>query len=178
MRVLLGLAMLILASADARAQPSAPERLVKATFLYRFTSFVTWPPQSFSSADAPIVLCISGGDPFGRNLDAVVRDYRAGGRRIALRRLRTFRGNEGCHVLYVGSGAQTIQEALRAARTRPVLTVTDEQDRHGLRGMIHFVVVDNRVRFHIDEADAAEGGLMIDSRLLNLAVSVRRRAAS
>ena len=55
-----------------------------------------------------------------------------------------------------------------------MLTVTDA--RAGpQRGMIHFTIVGGRVRFFIDEADAAERGLSISSRLLALAAGVRQR---
>jgi hypothetical protein len=68
---------------------------------------------------------------------------------------------------------------LRAGYGQPILTVTDgEVDRGNVRGMVHFVIVDSRVRFYIDDARAAESHLGIDPRLLGLAVSVRRRASS
>ena len=41
------------------------------------------------------------------------------------------------------------------------------------RGMIHFAISDDRVRFHIDLQAASRSGLSISSRLLNLALSVR-----
>ena len=41
--------------------------------------------------------------------------------------------------------------------------------------MIHFAIVAGRVRFFIDEAEAAGRGLSISSRLLALAVGVRER---
>jgi len=56
-----------------------------------------------------------------------------------------------------------------------VLTVTDGAGPPGARGIIHFTLKDRRVRFVIDEAQAAERGLSISSRLLALAVSVRQR---
>jgi hypothetical protein len=50
-----------------------------------------------------------------------------------------------------------------------VLTVTD--DAHGSsRGVVNFRVLDNRVRFEIDNAAAAHNGLTVSSRLLALAV--------
>ena len=39
--------------------------------------------------------------------------------------------------------------------------------------MIHFVIDDDRVRFHIDLQAASRSRLSISSRLLNLALSVR-----
>jgi hypothetical protein len=57
---------------------------------------------------------------------------------------------------------------------QPILTVTDARAGSN-RGIIHFATVSGRVRFFIDEAAAAQRGLSISSRLLNLAVAVRTR---
>ena len=58
--------------------------------------------------------------------------------------------------------------------SQPILTITDA--RAGpQRGMIHFTIVAGRVRFFIDDAEAATRGLSISSRLLALAAGVRQR---
>jgi len=59
------------------------------------------------------------------------------------------------------------------AASAPVLTVTDSIDALDAKGMINFVVADNRVRFEIDDAAARRSGLVISSKLLSLALSVR-----
>ncbi|WP_374577311.1 YfiR family protein [Phenylobacterium sp. J367] len=49
-----------------------------------------------------------------------------------------------------------------------------DSTRGSTRGMIHFVVFQNRVRFHIDAQQASENGLAISSKLLALGLSVKR----
>ena len=56
---------------------------------------------------------------------------------------------------------------------KPVLTVTDAADDAGAKGMINFVIAAGRVRFEIDDVAARAGGLVISSKLLSLAVSVK-----
>ena len=56
---------------------------------------------------------------------------------------------------------------------RPVVTVTDSGIAS--RGVISFVVASNRVRFDIDDALASQGGLIISSKLLGLARTVKQR---
>ncbi len=59
----------------------------------------------------------------------------------------------------------------------PILTVTDSSMRGpGSKGVIDFVIKDNRVRFDIDDQAAAKNGLNISSKLLSLAVAVRPRS--
>jgi hypothetical protein len=55
-----------------------------------------------------------------------------------------------------------------------VLTVTDSGAGGGA-GIIDFVVRDNRVRFDINDEAAAQNGLVISSKLLNLALNVKPR---
>lgn len=147
---------------------------IKAAFLYRFGGFVGWPPGAFAGPRAPLVLCVVGRDPFGVQLDDAVRGRTTAERAIEVRRTATLEAGSGCHVAYLGGGGprQSVSEALAAAAGQPVLTVTDE-DTGPTRGAVHFVTTGGRVRFHIDERRAAQGGVSISSKLLNLALSVR-----
>jgi YfiR/HmsC-like len=170
------LAPIGIAAHGAWAQTASPEDAVKATFLSRFPSFVEWPASAFASADAPIQLCVNGAEPFRELMARTTLDQRVGGRAIVVRSLANVSDVSGCHVVY-SSGAAT-DETLHAAQGSPILTVTDAASRTGGRGMIHFVLVDNRVRFYADDALAAQNRLSISSRLLSLAISVRTRQAS
>jgi hypothetical protein len=146
----------------AAAQPL--EYAVKAAFLTKFAAFVSWP----GGAAPPVRICVVGDDPFGTALEAA-----AGGAAVVRRMTVADRG-AGCHVLYAaGSSRQSVAQTLAAVRGAPVLTVTDAA-RGPARGVIHFVVFQDRVRFHIDAGQAAQGGLTISSKLLALGLSVKR----
>ncbi|MEQ1811351.1 MAG: YfiR family protein [Terricaulis sp.] len=156
---------------SASAQTSQED--VKATFIYRFASFVTWPAASFPESTTPVQVCVIGAEPLERALSHTTANQHVGARSFSVRRVADADDIGACHLLYVVGDRS--EAALRAARRHSVLTITDGGDE---RGIIHFTVVDARVRFYIDDALAAEGGLSVDPRLLNLALSVRRRAVS
>lgn len=148
---------------------------VKAAFLPRFARYVTWPRSAAPSGSSPYVLCVIGGDPFGGGLDSAARSQSVDGRRIAVRHLDSTAGAGQCHIAYVtGSRSQSVGQMLAALNGKPILTVTDSHNG-GDRGIIHFAVVDGRVRFYIDEAEASSDGIAISSRLLALAIGVRQR---
>ena len=177
-RRLLGAAcclLAMLAAGSARGQERAQESSVKATFLYRFASFVTWPAAAFAEPDSPVVICVDASSQMGAAVARAVADQRLNGHPFVMRRVEDPRAVAGCHILYLGDGDEEVRMMLRAAHDAPILTVTDANATPDVRGVVHFVLVDNRVRFHIDDARAAEGGLAIDPRLLSLALSVRRR---
>jgi hypothetical protein len=161
-------AALALAALPAAAAAPPSDLAVKAAFLTKFPAYVAWPAGARPRPGGPVQICVVGGDPFGRLLDEAARGQQIDGHPLQVRRLDAPAQASGCHVAYVhGGGASGLHG-------RPVLTVTDA--RSGAQGgMIHFVVHQGRVRFNIDQAQAAKNGVGISSRLLSLALSVRQR---
>jgi hypothetical protein len=171
----LGLAALVPGTTRA-ADPGPLEYAVKATYLYKFAPFVEWPPGAFETPVAPLNLCVVRFDPFGPVLDRAVEGQRIGDRPIIVRRLAAPDRGVPCHVIYVGStpgGAAA--EILAQVRGWPVLTVTDGERDLRAKGVVNFIIDNNRVRFEIDNAAAGENGLAISSKLLGLAAAVRTR---
>lgn len=173
LRLLLLLALAAPAPA-ARAQPPTQDA-VQAAFLPKFARYVAWPAGVQPGPGAPFQLCVIGRDPYGQMLDAAAAREQIDGHGVTVRRLAGPDGAAGCHLAFVeGAGRPETQRLLFALRQQPVLTVTDARagPQHG---MIHFALIGGRVRFLIDEAEAAQRGLTISSRLLALAADVRQR---
>ena len=160
---------------DARAEDTGALALaVKAAFLYKFEPFVAWPAQAFAAPDSPFNLCVMGDDPFGSLLDRAVDGQTTAGHPVVVERLKSVSADAHCQMLYIATtdtGAAHRAEA--AVAGSPVLTVTDGVADPSAKGMINFVIADNRVRFEIDAAAARQSGLDVSSKLLSLAVSVR-----
>ena len=171
----LALALALLACARAQAQDASLEFAVKATYLYKFADYVDWPEGTFRAPADPLMICIVGSDGVAQLVEAAVAGHTTlDGRAVVARRVATPSRDAGCHVLYIATRQDaTTLEALRATRGLPVLTVTDTRNGDAARGIIAFVIVDNRVRFDIDLAAAAQNHLAISSKLLNLAARVR-----
>jgi hypothetical protein len=169
------LALFVAALALALAGPTAAQERsleypVKAAFLYQFGSFVEWPPGALPDNARPIQICVVGHDPFGADLDRLVRGQTIGGRQILLRRIPTISPQSGCHIAYLGGSAeQSVATAGHAIASEPVLTVADTA-ASGV--VVQFLVRANRVRFRIDLRAASAGRLRVSSKLLNLALEV------
>ncbi len=160
-----------------QAKDGPPDYAVKATFLYKFEPYVTWPAPASPPAAGAFNICVVGDDPFGRLLDQAVSGERVSGRPILVRRMGVVDRGQGCQIVYLtGSRTQSVADALRSVRGSPVLTVTDADSSSNAKGIIHFVVRDSRVRFEIDDQTAAQNGLVISSKLLGLALSTRPRS--
>ena len=165
--ILTGAALLLPAGA-ARAEPT--DVSVKAAFLPRFARYVTWPASAMPKGGDPFVLCVIGSDPFGAQLDQTAASQLIDGRHIVVRRMGSAAGADDCQIAFVAANRL---DSLATLAAKPVLTVTDGATG-GPRGIIHFVVVGGRVRFFIDEGSAERRRLSISSRLLALALGVRK----
>jgi len=158
----------------ARADVSL-EYAVKAAYIPKFIPFITWPEAAFASPSSPVTICVLGSDPFGGKLEQAAGELKSGERAIAVRYLPAPDSSGACQLLFLGKEDETAaEETLDAVKGKPVVTVTDS----GLKahGMISFVIEADQVRFDIDEASAAQGGVVISSKLLSLAHAVKPRS--
>jgi len=174
MRILLAGAVLgwLAVFVPARAD-TALEYAVKAAYLPKFVPFITWPDAAFASPTQPVTICVLGNDPFGAKLEESASAARSGERAIAVRRLTAPDPNAVCQLLFLSGDAAIAEGTLDAMKGKPVVTVTDS----GLKahGVISFLIEANHVRFDIDDAAAAQDGLVISSKLLGLAHAVKQR---
>lgn len=169
------LALALGGATPAHAAPEAPELAVKAIYLSKLAPFVSWPPSAWATPTAPLTICVQGADPFGPILDRATAGEAVGPHPVVVRRLARLDPSSGCQIAFVAGGAEQTQvQALQAVDGAPVLTVTDEAQRPVSKGIIHLVLDAGRVRFSIDTAQADRGGMAISSKLLALAVAVRR----
>jgi len=160
--------------AIATAHAQVQEYALKAAFLLKFGLYVEWPSTAFSSPTSPFNLCIAGQNPFGDSLDKAAADERINGHNVVIHQLKTVGRDSGCHILYIGdSDAQHVAQIIAAVHGSSVLTVSDASGA----GIIDFVIVNDRVRFYIDDERAAQNGLVISSKLLGLALNVKRRSS-
>ncbi|HKT73874.1 MAG TPA: YfiR family protein [Steroidobacteraceae bacterium] len=149
------------------AAESAPEYQVKAAFLFNFAQFVEWPASAFASPDAPFAICVLGPDPFGPELDSLVRGESVNRRPFVIERYRSIAQLRNCNILYIDRSQLPDLARIRdVARERSILTVTDAEggDQEGV--VIHLVTQDHHIRLRIDVGAAKASHLTISSKLL------------
>lgn len=171
-------ALLVVCLQVAPASAQSPPRIeanLKAVFLFNFSKYVTWPAVAIGErSPAEVRICTTANDSFFALLKAAVQGEAVDGRPLVPVALDGLDDARTCQILYVGDSQSPDARAwLGAVRNRQVLTVGDGRLTGDL--VIAFVRDDNRIRFDINRAAAAQRNLHISSKLLRLARQVRDR---
>lgn len=155
------------------------EYKIKASFLYNFLFYVTWPETGPGNADRPrdskIVIGMMGKDPFG-DFFKIVEGKKVFNKRIVIRRFKA--GTHPsllsqCHILFISASLKpVVADILESIEDYPVLTVSEIQGFAQKGGMINFVAMENNVSFEINRNAAAKVGITLSSKILRVAASI------
>jgi hypothetical protein len=150
---------------------SFQEYQVKAAFIYNFIKFIDWQNQKdFKDFN----ICILGEDPFGKAID-ILEGKKVRGWRIKISRTNSVKATKECQVVFISSSERdSLKEVLSFFRGKPVLTISEVNGFIEQGGIINFIIVNDKIRFEINERVAKESGLKISSKLLRLARKVIR----
>jgi len=156
------------------ATPYFGEYQVKAGFIYRFISFVSWPDEHL--ADGVITIGIIGDNPFGDAFNSV--DGSSVGERVV--RIRTLAADaaiediKACHILFVSlRDDDQLKALLDAIADSPVLTIGDSPGFIDKGGMVGFFKSKKRqIGIEINAAAANRAGLKIRSMLKRISARI------
>ncbi len=164
------------ASPEALSNTESVEYPVKLAFLYNFTKFIEWPPDSYRDPGAPLAICIVGHDPFSPDLEGDLRTRAVAGHPVEVRTLRPTDTLRVCHMVFIpiteNDQADKIVRGLKGSST---LTVGEIDGFAVLGGIINLTVEDNKIHFEVNQLAAGRAGLKISSKLLSMAKIVREQ---
>jgi len=171
------------AGLPARGQV-AQEYDLKAAFLCKFALFVEWPTNAFPDAKTPITIGVLGSDPFGKKLEEAVRNGIVQKRRLEIETYSSVEAitkladetNKTCHILFVSqSESGKLGRIFAGLKGRHILTVGESDRFCQSGGIIQFVIVENRIRFIINQDAAKAAKIKLSATLLDLAEKNRKR---
>jgi hypothetical protein len=142
----------------------------KLAFLYNFAKFIEWPPGSYRSPSAPLVICIAGHDPFSAGTENELRTRTALGHAIEIRALPATDTLSICSMVFIPvTERDQADNILRGLKGSNTLTVGEIEGFAARGGMINLTVEGNRLHFEINRLAAERAGFKISSKLFNLA---------
>jgi hypothetical protein len=169
-RLLVLLGALLLPQA---APPQPTEHQLKAAVLGNLAKFVEWPE---AKNEEFLLIGVFGYDPFGKDLEVVLKDVKVKGRRIAIKRSGDIKELENCHIIFF-SARETgrIKEVRQRLLARPVLTVGEEARFLDEGGAMSLETEQRKIQISINLAATEEAGLTVNAQLLALAKNVKRK---
>ena len=179
---LLLLMLLISASATnvAMAAPSFAEYELKAGFVYKFLSFVSWPDDQ--PGDGTITIAILGKNPFGDAFKAV-EGSTVGDRVVKIKsfsRDTDYEELKSCQVVYIAASEEKrLKDIFRAIGDSAILTIGDSEKFVDKGGMIGFVKKrkkrkrqKERIGIEINNVAVTRANLEMRSMLKRIAVRI------
>jgi len=147
-------------------------RLFRAAFIFHFAKLTSWPEGTWNNTLAPLNICTSGNDQLADDLKRlsgkIIKD-----RPVSIRSLQYARSVSDCHVLYIATSEnKNYQKIIRKIRNQPILTISELKHFTRSGGVIGLFRESGQTRFRINLDNARNTGLILSSRLLNIAVVV------
>jgi len=174
-RLSFALVLTIRLIAAGRQEGPPDEYQVKAAFLYNFAKFVEWPSEAFENPSKSLTICVLGEDPFGRAIDDVISGKKIEQRALTVHRISDARQAKGCRILFVSSSEhRSVLSALAGINESGVLTVGESGSASSEGMIINFILEGGKIRFAINTAAAEREKLRFSSRLLSLAIMVKK----
>ena len=165
-----------LISSKAVAQgPDSRAYVIKAGFIYNFTRFVKWPPQSYSyKKKDKYNICVIGDNPFGSILNRLEEKYRYKEHPLEVTLDVSKNELQGCHILFVSFSENfNVDQIIEQAKNLAILTVGDTEGFAQLGLDINLLVVENKVKVEINKQCLDAKEFKVSSELLDLATIVR-----
>jgi hypothetical protein len=155
------------------ADQSDVETRIKDAFIYNFARFVEWPAHA---NPGPMRIGVLGRGDLASPLEDIVRGKLVNGRPIQVVHISVVTEADCCEILLIErSESSHLKEIAQALAEKPILTVCDSGNclRDGV--MIGFRIVEETVRFQINQEAAQHAGLIISSQLLKVAIPSARQ---
>ena len=153
------------------AQSSSLEYQVKTSFIYNFLLFTEWPHVNSSiEQDIFLNLCIVGKGAYGTALDAL-NNQKIGSKIIKLKSLSDSSNISSiCHAIIFSSFSNDKAiTVLKRISDSSVLTIGETDGFLEIGGQIQFVIINDSIKFEINQKAVETVGLTISSKVLRLA---------
>jgi hypothetical protein len=135
-----------------------------------FAQFTEWPDNVFASPDAPFVIGILGGDPFGDFLDQLVTGETIQNHPIVVRRFSSEEEASASHLLFLSRDFPFAGMYLNTlSQDRQVLTVSEAPGFVETGGLIGFYDENDEVKFEVNMEALRKSRLILSSKVLRLA---------
>jgi hypothetical protein len=141
---------------------------IKAIYIYNFTKYVEWPPESKSGN---FVVGISGTSAtlFGE-LNKMASTKKVGSQTIEIINLGASSDAAKCHIVYVANNSNLLPDIISKVKGKNTLIVTENSGLTKQGAGISFVLVDSKQKIELNKANIESHNLKVANSLEQMAV--------
>lgn len=151
---------------------SSREYKIKAGLIYNLTKFVEYTQCENQNMSPNFIVGILGEDPFQNEIE-ILNGKTVKGKNLIVKRYRTIEDVKDARILFVSaSEAPRIPMIISRLRKRSILTISDMDHFSENGGMIHFITVNNRIRFRVNLNAVKHENLKLSAHFLKLVTIV------
>ena len=165
------LTVFLSSSVSTASEAQIEESTLKAVYIEKFTRFVEWPKESeIDDTSKPFIIGIIGENSLEPTLRKIFSARKIRDKNVIIRRMSGTDEIDDCHLLYISNiSKEKLQTVLSSVKDKPILTISDTESFAMSGVLINFYVVNNRLRFEINEMAVRKSHLTFSYRLMQIA---------
>ncbi len=166
------LLLLIFISGIASAQ--IKEYTLKTVFIEKFTRFVEWPAESeMDNTSKPFIFGVIGENSFKSTFNEIFSTKNIRNKKVEIRSISNLSEISQCNLLFISSVTKKrLASILSFTKDKPILTISDSKGFAEAGVLLNFYILNNKIRFEINERATRESGLNFSYLLLQIAKNV------
>ena len=138
--------------------------------IYNFLKYIQWPESANSGQ---FVIGVIGDDDVYSTLNAWYGDKERMGKTLRVKKLSSASEAKDCQLVYIGSAASNQFEAIHGfVSNSPTLIITDKNGLGEKGSGINFKIVNNRLKFELNEKALNAADLKVSSQLAAMAIVI------
>jgi len=163
------LGFFMMCSMLAMSQTEKPIHEIHAAMIYNFMKYIQWPDD----AGGDFVVGVLGEDNVFNTLKSYYDGKPKGTKKYSIRKLADPSEAVGCQVVYIGkSKSKDFDNVKNAIAGKSILTVTDSFNLGKKGSCINFKVVDDKLKFEINQASMTGASLKVAGQLSSMAILI------
>lgn len=141
--------------------------ILKASYIYNFAKMIDWPEAEKSGN---FIVGVYGSSNVYKELIKKYASKNIGNQQIEVKKLSDTPSVGKIHLLYITKEKESdIPQLIKGIKKEPVLIVTENSGSLDGGSIINFIIIDGSLKFELNVDQANRHGLIVGSRLKDLA---------
>lgn len=141
----------------------------KAKYMYSFTKSIEWPA---ASKQGNFIVGVLGNSPIYGKMAEIAATKKVVNQTIEVKTFANAASITNCHLLFVPSNVDNMQDVLGKLKKSYTLIVTEKPGFVKQGSVINFIVKDNRLAYEVNKVNAEKYDLKVGAQLLTTAAAV------